>query len=154
MLETLFAIGGWETFKFTYPSWVPVSHAIFTLAKLSLFIHEDWDLKYVRETIDLSEALGTLISSFQRLCTTSFLKQRVVMMFSSFKETFERKRSDLLGEPRSEEYRRGGSIENRMSTEPGSYGSMDMGMDELGQLDDGFWNEMMGDWPNLIDARL
>jgi hypothetical protein len=170
---------GRHSFKFTYPAWAPISHTLFAIARLSLLVHPDWDLAWVRTTLDLSSVLGALIPAFQRIrVSNAALLERIVLRFKNFRDVFEKRRAEVLGESlRSGSLATAAAAADRAEREslvvvagpetavvpPESglqslYGDVQMdgilmdGMlkDDFGPLgDDSFWQEMMGDWPTF-----
>jgi hypothetical protein len=56
-----------KLFSFSVPSWSTMTYPIITLQALSTFDHPDWDLAYVRESIDFLSTLEQFMHRFERM---------------------------------------------------------------------------------------
>lgn len=65
--ETYFSIPETDYVYFSVATWSQVSHSAIILQLLSSFEHPDWNLAYVRETIDFLGVLDSLILRFNRI---------------------------------------------------------------------------------------
>jgi hypothetical protein len=151
-VKVLLSVEG-PQFKFPYPCWVPVTHTLLALAKLSLFENESWDLEYVRSTLDLSAVLDSFIPMFQRLCVVAVMMEKIMMRFSAFKEVFEKRREMVLGVPQPLMNQGAhGNASGLDYTAQLAYRNTqidDMFMENFGQLDKVFWQDAIGDWASF-----
>ena len=65
--ETFFAIPENKYVSFSLATWTQLTHSIFVLQLLSNFDHPDWNLAYVRETIDFMAVLDSMIERFNKV---------------------------------------------------------------------------------------
>ena len=91
--------------------------------------------------MDLSQILDNIISRFQQLMAWNKgdgLLSAVVPRLQEYRQAFERKRASLAGSPATS------SSSTELELEP----LPQMELDDLmfGQLDEGFWQEIMSDW--------
>lgn len=137
-LSFLFCIPLVDYYKFTYVSWAQLFHILVVLFKLSSFDGPDWDLTHVRGVVDLSQILDNVISRFQEIQTSTNadgLLVTIIPRLMQYKEAFEKKRATLMGGP---------AIMSQSELET----PLHMNLDDLmfGELDEGFWQEIMADW--------
>jgi hypothetical protein len=64
--ETFFSIPESKYTCFSFATWTQVAHSVIVLQLLSSFDHPDWNLAYVRETIDFITVLDYLIERFNK----------------------------------------------------------------------------------------
>jgi len=137
-LSFLFCVPIADYYKFTYVSWAQLFHILVVLFKLSSFESPDWDLTHVRGVMDLSQILDKIISRFQEIQTSTNadgLLVTVIPKLMQYREAFEKKRATLMS---------GHAITPQSELEI----PLHMSLDDLmfGQLDDGFWQEIMANW--------
>lgn len=65
--DTFFTIPEYRYICFSLPTWTQVAHSIMILQLLSTFEHPDWNLVYVRETIDFMEVMDKLVERFDKV---------------------------------------------------------------------------------------
>ena len=65
--ETFFNIPECRYTCFSIASWTQVTHSMLILQMLSTFEHPDWNLAYVRNTIDFMEVMDKMIDKFRRV---------------------------------------------------------------------------------------
>lgn len=142
-LSLLGSIRTEESFKFTYCYWTQLTHILIVLGKVSCFECEEWDLRHVREVLDLSVVLEGFIARFEITLATrgdSELYRRIIPKFKQYKDVFERKRASVL---REDEFMtpQWPQMQGQQHSQPevGHYSNMM-------QLDEAFWQELMGDW--------
>ncbi|KAL3425507.1 tRNA processing endoribonuclease [Phlyctema vagabunda] len=130
-----------ESFKFTYCYWTQLTHILIVLGKISCFECEDWDLRHVRDVLDLSIVLDGFIARFEITVATrgsSELYQRITPRFRQYKELFEKKRASVMKDDEIWQDRM-----QHMNSD-----QQDVALGDMMQLDEAFWQEIMGDWGN------
>jgi hypothetical protein len=139
-----FTIPPIEYYNFSIPVWMQIIHALITLQLLSNFDHPDWNLAYVRETIDFFHILDRLLECFR------MLKQAVGGLEG---EMFERSAMKMRA---VQEY-----IQARMSTD-GTNGSAglpsasenlhdaDLGLDDF--LNEAWLDDVWGPWDSATNS--
>ena len=118
------------------------------LAKLSSFESDDWDPTNVRSVVDLSLILDGIIGRFEEM--EAMLKQkgdarhdtgvfmRVIPRFRQYKESFERKSVALMdGHPQAA---------GQTAEQASQFNAGDVPEAMFYQLDEAFWEEIIGDW--------
>ncbi|RDW82404.1 hypothetical protein BP6252_03516 [Coleophoma cylindrospora] len=140
-LSLLGSIRTEESFKFTYCYWTQLTHILIVLGKVSCFECEEWDLRYVREVLDLSFVLEGFIARFEITLATrgdSELYRRIIPKFKQYKEVFERKRASVM---REDDF----MASNWQQTQ---HHQPTQAEDNDPIPDEAFWQELMGDWGN------
>jgi hypothetical protein len=66
-LETFFAIPEYHYPSLSLASWTQTTHSLMILQLLSTFDHPDWNLNYVRDTIDFMEVMDKIIARFHKV---------------------------------------------------------------------------------------
>ena len=146
-LAVLFSVPIIEYYKFTYVSWIQLSHTLGVLSKLSSFESSDWDPSHVQGVLDLSVVLDGLIDRFESLRTVRSVNgvqkeddtlSRIIPRFREFKEAFERRRGQLIygHTPTSQEL-----VELSADFDMGDWKEV-----TFDEPDEAFWQEIMGDW--------
>ncbi|MCJ1437433.1 hypothetical protein MMC27_006820 [Xylographa pallens] len=150
-LYSLFSVPTFEYPKLTYISWLQLYRTIIVLSKLSSFESDDWDPTHVRGVVDLSLILDGIIARFEELQETrgqlandDALIRRVIPRLRQYKESFEQKSVALMGQnsiasPRAAE----------RPAQLDAEGEPDM---MLYQLDEAFWEEIIGDWGATLNS--
>ena len=153
-LYSLFSVPSFEYSKFTYISWLQLYRTIIVLSKLSSFESDDWDPRHVRGVLDLSHILDGIIVRFEEVKATLETRgqqvnddsviTRIIPRFRQYKECFERKSVALMSE---------NPMTSRTAAErPAQTDAEDLSDLMLYQLDEAFWEEIIGDWGAMLNS--
>ncbi|MCJ1389948.1 hypothetical protein MMC18_002806 [Xylographa bjoerkii] len=153
-LYSLFSIPTFEYYKFTYISWLQFYRTIIVLSKLSSFESDDWDPSHVRGVVDLSLILDGIIARFEELeamletrgelDNKNDMFARVIPRLRQYKDGFERKSVALMeGNPLTSQK----AVEQPPQLDAGDASDV-----MLYQLDEAFWDEIVGDWGAALSS--
>lgn len=94
--ETFFAIPENRYVCFSLATWTQITHSAMILQILSTFEHPDWNVAYVRETIDFMEVMDKMIERFNKVEGQAFA--RTASKLASIKAHIqERMATDVIG---------------------------------------------------------
>ena len=148
-LATLFSIPVMDYYKPTYITWMQQIHVFVVLSKLSSFESDDWDLAHVRDMVDLSVVTDRFVARLEELgrgrstVNEKNLLSNAILKLKEYGKRFERRREALMrGKTAAEQ----SLAERAPDVEGGGFLEDAVWFSEL---DDSFWQEILGDWNSL-----